>query len=619
MKIFDARFVFVAALVSFALGACQQGSSPYSTGEVTSSPPTSTGGGLNLLQLTDVVIDSSYQLPLANGVLSVAPSGAWAAVSDAEGARLFVVAFETREVRSVPLAVDDRPGRVLATENSIWVQLRQSNALVLVDAVSGSISKRFSPCRGPQGWALDGERVHVACRDGALVTLDVNTAEEIRRVQLEDDLRDVVTRGPGLVVSRFRSAELLFVDAEGRFEKKLALAPGDGVVPAVAWRLRALEDGRLLVAHQMHTGPQLPGFMAYRGEGCGSRATPALSLVDPDGIGPAFEPAQPTELLNRQRVDADKTTARWGLPFATGTLDFAVRGTDVLVSAPANALPLGVTLSSSIALFRINVSPFGTLPGCASSPGETGITVPVATELHAATGQWLVVDRSPAQLRFVDGSVFPLHGDSRLSTGLRLFQTNSGAGLACASCHPEGREDGYGWANVEGVRLTQTLEGGAATAPFHWDGALGDLETFVQEVFVTRMGFSQLVPVEALPPLERFLRDIPAQRADAPPIDDQVAEQLRRGEELFTDEAMGCDSCHRGGGSDEIQHDVGTSGSFFTPSLVDLALRGPYLHDACASELEDVFGPCGGEDEHARFRELTDAERVDLLAYLRSL
>ena len=50
--------------------------------------------------------------------------------------------------------------------------------------------------------------------------------------------------------------------------------------------------------------------------------------------------------------------------------------------------------------------------------------------------------------------------------------TNGGA-ISCASCHPEGREDGTTWHFVEGNRQTPPLWGGLSeTAPLEQ----GDLE-----------------------------------------------------------------------------------------------------------------------------------------------
>ena len=61
---------------------------------------------------------------------------------------------------------------------------------------------------------------------------------------------------------------------------------------------------------------------------------------------------------------------------------------------------------------------------------------------------------------------------SRADTGHLIFHANAGGGLACASCHAEGNDDGRVWNfTCEGPRRTQSLHVGLrGTEPFHWSG-----------------------------------------------------------------------------------------------------------------------------------------------------
>ena len=55
-------------------------------------------------------------------------------------------------------------------------------------------------------------------------------------------------------------------------------------------------------------------------------------------------------------------------------------------------------------------------------------------------------------------------------------------GMACASCHPDGREDAITWSTLEGPRQTPMLAGRLAdTAPYAWSGAHRDLEAHLQD------------------------------------------------------------------------------------------------------------------------------------------
>src|SRR5581483_1054009 len=86
----------------------------------------------------------------------------------------------------------------------------------------------------------------------------------------------------------------------------------------------------------------------------------------------------------------------------------------------------------------------------------------------------VVQTREPARLEIVTnkGGTILLSGVSRADTGHAIFHQATEFGLACASCHPEGGEDGRIWSfQTLGLRRTQSIRGGIlSTAPFHWDG-----------------------------------------------------------------------------------------------------------------------------------------------------
>src|SRR5439155_512686 len=59
------------------------------------------------------------------------------------------------------------------------------------------------------------------CAGGELVTLPAAGGDPVRRLTLERDLRDVVIDADRLLVSRFRAAELLVVESDGRVSGRL--------------------------------------------------------------------------------------------------------------------------------------------------------------------------------------------------------------------------------------------------------------------------------------------------------------------------------------------------------------------------------------------------------------
>jgi mono/diheme cytochrome c family protein len=155
------------------------------------------------------------------------------------------------------------------------------------------------------------------------------------------------------------------------------------------------------------------------------------------------------------------------------------------------------------------------------------------------------------------------------------------------------------------------------TAPFHWNGDLANLGLLMKQVFVDRMSGPDLDKAY-IDALGVWLDTIPAM--PAMPAQDPAA--VDRGRALFADPAVGCATCHAGTLlTNNATVDVGTGRALQVPSLRGLAWRAPYMHDGCAATLLDRFSaPCGGSgDKHGVTSRLNDAQRADLVAFLRSL
>ena len=216
------------------------------------------------------------------------------------------------------------------------------------------------------------------------------------------------------------------------------------------------------------------------------------------------------------------------------------------------------------------------------------------------------------------GAPITLSTISRSDTGHDLFHANAGSGIACASCHAEGTEDGRTWTFAcEGTRRTQSLQIGLkGTEPFHWGGDEMDFTQLVNDVFVGRMSGPQL-SAEQIGATLTWL-DTQPRRTHTMPTD---AAAIARGKALFNDAAhTACSTCHSGPSLTNNQTvDVGTGGMFQVPSLVGISTRGPYMHDGCAKTLRDRFGPCGGGDKHGVTSKLTQPQIDDLVTFLGTL
>ena len=118
-----------------------------------------------------------------------------------------------------------------------------------------------------------------------------------------------------------------------------------------------------------------------------------------------------------------------------------------------------------------------------------------------------------------------------------MFHSNSGSGIACASCHPEAGDDGRAW-QFDGneVRRTQALRGGLlGTEPFHWNGDMRNISHVMREVFVNRMGGTQL-EIDQQTAVGHWIDSVPLP-ASAAPLDVAAAD---RGRALFNDSSVAC-------------------------------------------------------------------------------
>jgi cytochrome c peroxidase len=253
--------------------------------------------------------------------------------------------------------------------------------------------------------------------------------------------------------------------------------------------------------------------------------------------------------------------------------------------------------------------------------------------------------------------------------------------ISCASCHDPGLAwaDGRARAHGEGVQemslRTPTLLNVAWMPRLGWDGKFRDLESVAfapitatanmnlrEDVLIARLAavpsyvsaFAGAFPDGAISrrnielALANFERTIVS--GDAPfdlwarGDEHTIDESAKRGFDLFNGRAR-CAGCHSGWTfSDGSFHDIGAAQgadigrgrlfpssvklryAFKTPTLRDVARRAPYMHDGSVPTLEAVIDlyDRGGVARPSRSEligplALTDAEKSDLLAFLKSL
>jgi len=213
--------------------------------------------------------------------------------------------------------------------------------------------------------------------------------------------------------------------------------------------------------------------------------------------------------------------------------------------------------------------------------------------------------------------------------GRRLFYaTNdsqmaaSGAGVSCATCHFDGRNDGLTWLfdhenfGPDLERQTPSLAGVVSmTAPVTWTD---DVASVFDEVMITsqgRMGGSGLAEANGL----KVASFIDWTREPDLPLHGSTSASVLRGQEIFEREDVGCADCHNGAAfTDNEAYDMYGITGVRTRSLVGVAASAPFLHDGSAPTIEAVL-ITARDGEMGDTSTLDSGEMEDLANYIKSL
>ena len=566
--------------------------------------------GLPVADFGPVVTASRHVPALAGGTLTVLRDGTTAVASDPDGDALWVVDLANDRVRArVALRVGDEPGRVVeGSDQRVHVALRQGGAVVSVDARTGGLVERRALCPAPRGVAWDATRgeLLVACAGGELVRAPESGTQSVRVRKYDPDLRDVVVTSRGVYVSWFRRAALARVYDDGSLVRLGSPSSGPfGRTANVAWRMLAAPSGTVWMLHQ--TALERPlGAGAMGGYG---------------GAGPVSPPIETDLAALHPTAETDAWTPPQRLVSVHLGIDLAISpdGMTTAVVAPGGAeLARSMIPGSGVDLVTM-VAGGASQSYTVARRAELGGSAQSIAVAFDGRGRLIVQTRSPARLAFpLLGRFIALDATTYEDTGHRIFHAATNSSFACASCHPEGGDDGRTW-NILGfgLRRTPSLRGGITdTAPFHWDGDMRDFNHLATEVFGQRMGGGVLNSSHTRA-IERWVSGLPLIAPGAP--DDPGA--VARGAALFNDPAVGCAGCHSGAKFTNNQTvDVGTGGAFQVPPLTGLRFRAPYLHHGAAPTLRERFTlQGGGGDSHGHTSHLPRAALDDLVAYLDTL
>jgi mono/diheme cytochrome c family protein len=563
---------------------------------------------------------------ITGGTLLVTSSGTTAVASDPDRDRIYVVDLASQTLTaSLALHPGDEPGRLTEDgQGNAVVALRRGGALVTVDVAKAQIVARRPVCAAPRGvtYDPDTDNLYVACNGGELVTLPARGGNATRILELGPDLRDVVVQNGSLFVSRLRRAEVIDLDANGNVAN-IGTPPtsSSNMEPAIAWRLIAVPPA----------SNAAPPAMAMIHQ----RAQPSPVSVGQGGYGQSSGPSCMSSIVESTITVFNGATAD---AHAAPVIPAAVLPVDLAISSDGRTFGLvaagnGHTASMPGVYFLARSRQGGIQTGDSGCAGDMASTaVPgqaTAIALISHDVAW-VQSREPARLFQVkandDGTAkitatVVLSTTSEEDTGHSIVHSNSGAFVACASCHAEGGDDARVWRFQEGggvtpARRTQSMRGTlAGTAPYHWEGDMTDISMLAHEVFVKRMDGQSLTDDQSSA-LQAWLFAVPAPAAS--PTADSTA--VARGKALFQSPDVGCFTCHAGAKyTNNATIDVGTGGMFQVPSLIGVGWRAPYLHDGRAPQLVDRFNPALAGAMHGHTSQLSSAQIDDLVQFLETL
>ena len=591
-----------------------------------------------------IAVDIETKAELARTKLAGAPS---AMVGDADGS-LLVLLRDRGEV--VALEADDESGRltprcaagapgdaigIARNGSTVAITGGFSRTLAILDARTLATSRTVDVPREPRSVVLsdDGASAfvshavgsalsHVDLRTGKATTIPMRGAD--RRVAMVRRLQKMQMEALRKQKGTASAALLRQLEAGDNAD-----TAGQLTRPSCqGFALTRAMDGRL-VAPQVFVDPGDPD---QNPDGYGDPNTPtespSVAVVDE-----ATRQAVPASLLVRERnqlVDPRDGRPECLLPRAaavdpkTGSLLVTCFGIDTLVAYDA-ASPTPV--ASERKRWIVGSGPVGVAVD--SQGGRAVVWSQFDRTLSVVSLDLTPTDerssRPPLAPRIALGALPPTERPTpEYALGRILFHAASDVriaqdGRACASCHPDGRDDAITWATPEGPRRSIMLAGRIQkSAPYSWNGTAPDLHTHISHTF-ERLGGTGLRSIE-LDALGEYITHLAAPAA----LHADEA-KVARGDALFHAKEAGCATCHQDQAqlADGAVHNVKSRAksdrgdAFDTPSLHLIGGTGPWFHDGRYATLRDLIRGSDGTMGHTKhISNESDLEALE--AYLRT-
>lgn len=555
-----------------------------------------------------------------------------AVVADADEHALHTVDVDTRaQVALTPL--DGEPTHVLAlSDGRLAVTMRYDNRVVVYEpGADWRLEERCAAEVATEPIAMvegEGELWVVSGFGAELAGLSTATLETGRRIPLAREPRAVVLSGAGdrAFVSHMVGGVLSSVDLRPEVVRHANLDTGHmftGSFSGVRPKARASNQGFALVRLRMSDGAErlfVPGVSVDTGD-----------LAEPISSGYGSTSASAPNAVAPLTVVLDARTEK----VLTDGVATARNDAEIDCLLPRAAAALGDRLWVSC----LGIDAVIELDARAAHPSmleHRRFSVPAGPVGLAVHAERLVVwSQFDKQLSTVDLTTGTVESQTlahretpllsaELARGRALFHSTvdprvSRDHRACATCHPDGRDDGLVWSSPDGKRQTKLLAGQLAeSAPYGWFGEHATLHEHLRGTFENLGGTGFGESPADFDALVAYVRALPAPRHRHP-----ASELARRGQALFESPDQGCASCHPSGATDGLAYDLG-SGSrgerrarFDTPSLRLVGQSAPYFHDGRYASLRTLLRARDVQMGHTQ--SLADDDLDALETYLRTL
>jgi mono/diheme cytochrome c family protein len=568
-------------------------------------------------------------------------------VADVDGRSLVAIDLDGKKELATALLQATPSSLLITHDGRLVVTLATSNEVALFDAQPDGViaeSCRASVPTEPSGLAStpDGHLVVTSRWAHVVSVLDPSTLETVRRAIVSRDPVGVVLSSDGkrAFVSHVTGSRISIVDVSSSAEsdaKPREISTNKSTVntETAAFMNRGVERTERFALPEKTERFAVQGYSLVRAPQGRILAPEALSLPKPPdgpvgGYGSAAEPADIGDIavVHEDREDIDRTDQNESLMLADCLLPRAAAldasGKHVLVAClDRDVVAAYKTDAERPHDQRWQRWSVGEGPSGIAIDGDRAYvwsefarTISVLAIDQGHTFDDLLPPERPAITIQLHALSSPI--DATLAKGRALFHLRTNAisadGRVCASCHPDGRDDGLTWSTPEGPRQTPMLvDRLEKTAPYGWDGANPTLNGHVRRTISRLFGEGISDPQSSA--LFAYIESLHAPGAE-------TNSDATRGREVFV--ASGCASCHKGdlmtdGKSHDVQSRVKADGSakFDTPSLLHVGHSAPYFHDGRYATLEELLHATtktmGERDD------LSPSDEVALITYLQTL